>query len=184
MEIFIETERLLLREILPTDVDGLFELDADAEVHRYLGNNPIKTKDQAIEIIHFIRQQYIDHGIGRWAVIDKKTNSFLGWAGLKWITEQINDHINYLDLGYRLIKSCWGQGIATEAATASLAYAFNKLHAPEVYAITDCDNTGSNRVLTKVGLKFIETFVHQDLKHNWYSIDRKEFESKTPVNQY
>ncbi len=44
MEIFAETERLLLREILPTDIEGMFELDSDEEVHRYLGNNPVKTK--------------------------------------------------------------------------------------------------------------------------------------------
>lgn len=168
--IFIETERLLLREILPTDVDGLFELDSDPDVHRYLGNNPITTKEQAIGVIDFIRQQYVDHGIGRWAVIDKKTNDFMGWAGLKLVTEQTNDHINYLDLGYRLIKKYWGQGIATEAAHASLHYAFNNLYANEVFAMAGCDNAGSNNVLVKVGLQFIETFVHQGIKHNWYII--------------
>ena len=72
MKIFIETKRLILREILPTDVDGLFELDSDPEVHKYIGNKPIKDKNQIIDIINFIRQQYKDNGIGRWAIIDKK----------------------------------------------------------------------------------------------------------------
>ena len=175
MRIFIETNRLLLREILPTDVDSLFELDNDPEVHRFLGNNPIQTKEQAAEMIAFIRQQYIDNGIGRWAVIDKQTNSFLGWAGLKLITEQTNNHINYLDVGYRLIKKYWGQGIATEAARASLAYAFNELQAPAVYAITDSNNTASHHVLLKVGLHFIETFEYHGFTHNWYKIDREAF---------
>lgn len=177
MRIFTETNRLLLREILPTDVDGLFELDNDPEVHRYLGNNPIQTKEQAAEMIAFIRQQYIDNGIGRWAVIDKQTNTFLGWAGLKLITEQTNNHLNYLDVGYRLIKKYWGQGIATEAARASLAYAFDKMQAPAVYAITDSNNAASNHVLLKVGLHFIETFEFHGFTHNWYKIDREAYET-------
>jgi [ribosomal protein S5]-alanine N-acetyltransferase len=51
MKIFAETERLILREILPMDVDGLFELDSDPEVHRYSGNNPITHKGQTVDII-------------------------------------------------------------------------------------------------------------------------------------
>ena len=178
MRIFTETNRLILREILPTDVDGMFELDNDPEVHKYLGNNPIQTKVQAAEMIQFIRQQYIDNGIGRWAVIDKQTNNFMGWAGLKLITEQINNHINYLDLGYRLIKKYWGQGFATEAAQASLVYAFEELNAAAVIGITDSNNTASHQVLTKVGLTFIETFDHHNFKHNWYKIDREAYECK------
>lgn len=178
MKIFSETERLILREILPTDVDGYFELDADPEVHRYLGSTPVQNKEQIVESIKFIRQQYIDNGIGRWAIVDKKTNGFIGWAGLKLIKELTNNHINYYDLGYRLISKYWGQGIATEAAHASLLYAFDNLNANEVYAMADCKNTASNKVLTKAGLTFIETFDHRGIKCNWYKIDKKDFKSK------
>nr|WP_240768670.1 GNAT family N-acetyltransferase [Olivibacter sp. XZL3] len=82
----------------------MYELDSDPEVHKYLGNNPIKDKDQVPGIIDFIRKQYIEHGIGRWAVVDKQTNDFIGWAGLKYITEETNGQKNYYDLGYRLIN--------------------------------------------------------------------------------
>jgi ribosomal-protein-alanine N-acetyltransferase len=170
MKIFAETERLLLREILPTDVGGFFEMDSDPDVHIYLGSEPLQQKEQAANAIQFIRQQYIDNGIGRWAVIDKKTNTFLGWAGLKLITELTNNHINYLDLGYRFTKKYWGQGFATEAAAASLAYAFNELQANEVYAIADCKNIASNKILTKTGLTLVESFVHHDIPCNWYKI--------------
>lgn len=180
MKTFAETERLILREILPTDVDGLFELDADPEVHRYLGNKPVTDKNQIVDVIKFIRQQYIDNGIGRWAIIDKKTNEFIGWTGLKFVTEITNNHKNYYDLGYRLIKKYWGQGIATETAFASLEFAFDKLNADEVYAMADCENDGSNKILKKVGLNFIETFDLDGIKHNWYKIDRREFENKKP----
>ena len=45
-----------------------------------------------LAVFHFVRQQYRDHGIGRWAVIDKKTNEFIGWTGLKFVTELTNNH--------------------------------------------------------------------------------------------
>jgi RimJ/RimL family protein N-acetyltransferase len=178
MKIFIETKRLILREILPTDVDGLFELDSDPEVHKYIGNKPIKDKNQIIDIINFIRQQYKDNGIGRWAIIDKKTNKFIGWTGIKLVTELTNNHQNYYELGYRLIKRYWGQGIATETAVASLEFAFDKLKTDEVYAIADCKNDGSNKILQKVGLQFIEPFDLNGIKHNWYKINRTEFEKQ------
>lgn len=82
MKIFAETERLILREILPTDVNGIYELESDPEVHKYLGNNPVSDINQIVDGINFIRQQYIDNGIGRWAIIDKKNNNFIGWTGL------------------------------------------------------------------------------------------------------
>lgn len=178
MKIFVETKRLLLREILPTDIDGMYELDSDPEVHSYLGNKPINNKEEVIDIINFIRQQYADNGIGRWAIIDKKTNAFMGWAGLKLITNETNHHNNYYDLGYRLIKKYWGQGIATEASIATLQYAFEKLNTNEVYAIADSENNGSNKILKKIGFTFIEDFNLDGIKHNWYKIDKTEYLNK------
>ncbi len=178
MKVFAETERTILREILPTDIDGFFELDSDPEVHRYLGNKPVADKKQIIDAIKFIRQQYVDNGIGRWAIIDKKTKDFVGWTGLKFVTELTNQHRNYYDLGYRLRKKYWGQGIATETAFASLNYAFDKLKADEIYAMADCENDGSNKILSKIGLVFIEIFDFDGIKHNWYKIDKTEYENK------
>src|SRR5690554_549063 len=180
MKIFAETERLILREILPTDIDGLFELDSDPEVHKYLGNKPVTNKIQIAHMISFIRQQYIDNGIGRWAMIEKETNNFIGWTGLKLEKAKTNNHTNYYDLGYRLIKKYWGKGFATESAIPSLQYAFDKLDTNEVYAAADCENIGSNKILKKIGLNFIETFDFDGVKHNWYKIDRTEYENKKP----
>lgn len=178
MKILAETERLILREIIPGDIDGFFEMDSDPDVHLYVGNAPLQTKEQAAAAIEFIRQQYVDNGIGRWAVINKKTNTFLGWAGLKLITEPINNHNNFLDLGYRFIKKYWGQGYASEAATASVTYAFNEMQVNEVYAHAHSENGASNKILTRTGLTFIESFVHQNILCNWYKIDRETFEHK------
>ena len=91
MEKYLETERLILRELLPTDVVGMFELDSDPEVHKYLGNNPVRTIEETREIIKIICQQYLDNGIGRWAAIEKTSGEFIGWSGLKFIREYENN---------------------------------------------------------------------------------------------
>lgn len=181
MDEFIETERLLLRELLPTDVDGMFELDSDPEVHKYIGNKPVTTKQQSADVISILRQQYKDNGIGRWAIINKKTNEFIGWSGLKWMTVKTNNHVDYYDLGFRLKTKYWGQGFATETAFAFLEYAFEKLNAQEVYAMSNIENDGSNNVLKKAGLKLIETFNFEGIVHNWYKIEKTEFVNRIPV---
>ncbi len=182
MDKFIVTERLLLRELVPTDVDGMFELDSDPEVHKFIGNKPVINKQQVADVINILRQQYKDNGIGRWAVIDKNTNEFIGWSGLKFMTETTNNHINYYDLGYRLKTKYWGKGFATETAFAFLEYAFEKLKAQEVYAMANIENDASNNVLKKVGLKLIETFNFEEIIHNWYKIERTEFVNRTHIN--
>ncbi|WP_131535846.1 GNAT family N-acetyltransferase [Pedobacter nototheniae] len=173
MKIFAETERLLLRELLPEDINGLLQLDSDPEVHQYLGQKTISTIEESSQNLNYIRQQYIDNGIGRWAVIEKQTNQFIGWSGLKLITDLTNGHINYYDLGYRFIKEYWGKGYATESAKASISYAFNQLNANEVYAIADIDNLASIKILEKLGLKRVNIFQYDGKPHHWLKIEKQ-----------
>jgi len=76
----IETERLILREILPEDEAALFEMDSDPEVHRYLGNDPVKDIEQIRNAIKFIRKQYSDNGIAVGPVVLKENNELLAGA--------------------------------------------------------------------------------------------------------
>jgi ribosomal-protein-alanine N-acetyltransferase len=168
IKIFAETDRLILREILLSDLEGMYELDSDPEVHRYLGNKPVSDKTKLIEIINHVRQQYVDQGIGRWAIIDKENNEFIGWSGLKFVTELTNNHIQYYDLGYRIKRKYWGKGIGTETAVVARDYAFNTLNLEEIYAAANCENIGSNKILSKIGMTWIETFRYDDNPCNWY----------------
>jgi RimJ/RimL family protein N-acetyltransferase len=176
IKVFAETPRLILREILPSDVDGMFELDSNPAVHRYLGNKPVTSKEEIIQVIQYIRQQYADYGIGRWAIIDKNSHEFMGWTGLKLVTEPTNNHQNYYDIGYRLIPKYWGKGIATESAMASLEYAFKELHLNEVYAAANIENHASNKILKRLGMQFIETFYYHEIACNWYKIEMHEYQ--------
>jgi RimJ/RimL family protein N-acetyltransferase len=174
MQFHIETKRLILRNILPTDVDGMFELDSDPEVHKYLGNKPFTTKRQSEENIKGVLKQYEDFGIGRWAMVHKETNEFMGWSGLKFNTVMLNKHTNFYDVGYRIIKRFWGKGYATESSIAALDYGFNTLYLDSIYGITEKGNQASHHVLLKIGLKHIEDFYDEkaNLNLRWYNISK------------
>jgi ribosomal-protein-alanine N-acetyltransferase len=170
MSVLIETERLYLRELLAEDALSMFTMDSDPEVHRYLGNKPLASLMQSQEQITFIQRQYRENGIGRWAVIDKQTGNFVGWSGLKLITESLNQQTNFYELGYRFLRQYWGRGYATEAARASLHYGFNTLGLTAVYSMADVQNQASNKVLLKLGFTYISQFDSLGEAHNWYEI--------------
>jgi ribosomal-protein-alanine N-acetyltransferase len=170
MNIILQTSRLYLREIEITDVHGMFELDSDPLVQRYVGNKTISSIGEAMRNIEFIRTQYLENGIGRWAVIEQDTHAFVGWAGFKLITVQTNKQNNYFDLGYRLIRKHWGKGYATELAKGCVNYGFQTLMLKEIFAIADEENIASRRVLEKAGLKSTETFLYEGVPHLWFKI--------------
>lgn len=164
----IETKRLILRPFTSEDSTHIFNLDSNPIVHRYLGNKPIKTMEEAEAVIELILAQYQKFGIGRWAMIEKSTGNFIGWNGLKFVTELINGRSNYFDLGYRLIPEYWGKGFATEGALASLHYAKEELKLNELYAAAHVDNVASNRIIQKLGFSLLNQSVFAEVDHNWY----------------
>jgi len=169
MKTSIETERLLLRELLLNDDVGMFELDSNPEVHTYLGNNPVKSIEESREAIANIRQQYLENGIGRWAVILKETGEFIGWSGLK-LEKNVNNHETFYDLGYRFIQKHWGKGYAFETAKAFVDFGFNELHLPVINAWADFDNLASRKVLEKVGMKYVNSFKYDGAEEVWYEL--------------
>ena len=174
MKVFVETERLHLREILESDIQNFFELDSDPEVHKYLGNNPVTEIKEVEGMIKNIRKQYTENGIGRWAIVNKINNEFIGWSGLKY-EKQLRKDFNYYDLGYRLKRKFWGSGFATEAALASLKFGFGEFKLNEIFAAAHIENDASNKILQKVGLKFVETFEYEGEVCNWYKIEKADW---------
>lgn len=168
----ISTPRLTLREITIEDADALFELDSDSLVCKYLGNNPLTSKEQSVEIVDFIRKQYKENGTGRLAVIENNTNLFVGWCGLKLFTQEMNGHTNFLDIGYRFIPKYWGKGYATEAAKASVENGFKVFNHKAIYGMADANNAASIRVLEKCGLKSNGMFNFEDTPHVWMEIHK------------
>jgi len=142
----IETARLRLRRLRPADEAALIALDSDPAVMRYVGSPPgVRTHDETVERV---RQRIeADHDErGWWAVEGKDGDTFHG-LGLLLPMPAGGD----VEVGYRLARRSWGQGIATEAASALVDHAFARLALPRVVAVVYPDNLPSRRVLAKLG---------------------------------
>ena len=148
MKKILETERLYLREFETKDATGLYELNQDPEVLQYTGDKPFSDV-RAAE--NFIRDydHYRKYGFGRWAVVRKRDEAFLGYCGLKFQPEY-----GEVDLGYRFFKRFWGSGYATEAAKGCLKYGFESLNLKLIIGRAMDKNLGSISVLQKSGMVY------------------------------
>ena len=171
MKTSFETPRLLLRELQPEDAAAMFEMDSNPEVHRYLGNKPTTDISQTRENIEHIRRQYVSNGIGRWAVVLKSTDQFIGWAGLK-LEKNVNGHEEFYDLGYRFQQKQWGNGYATEAAKMWVKIGFDEMNLNVINAYTSLENVSSQSVLKKVGLTLVNAFTYEGEPELWYEMKK------------
>jgi ribosomal-protein-alanine N-acetyltransferase len=150
VNVVIETGRLLLRTFTLEDAELVYKLNKDPEVTRFTGD-PIRDKEHAKEVLEkSILPQYALNNFGRWAVHTKPGLEFIGWCGLKFRPER-----NEIDLGYRLMRSAWGRGYATEAARACLDHGFKTLHLPRIVGHSMPSNHASVRVLENCGMKYV-----------------------------
>ena len=172
----IETERLLLREFKPTDLDSVHEYASDPEVVKYMPFGP-NTPEQS--------QSFLDRAIRRQeegprtdyelAVVLQKDNVLIGGCRLN----KVSDHEAHL--GYIYNRSYWGNGYATETARALIDYGFKELEVHRIYATCDPENIASRRVLEKAGLilegklrenmichcEYRDSLILGMLKHEW-----------------
>ena len=160
------TPRLGLRPWTGADAPALLALNADPAVLRYTGDAPFASLAAAQAFVAAY-DHYDRHGFGRWAVIRQADEAFLGWCGLKQHPDGM------VDLGFRLAQAHWGQGYATEAAAATLAYAFGPLGLPEVVGRALPENLASIRVLEKIGMTYWKTDSCGDFAGaHWYRCSR------------
>lgn len=163
MNLILETERLLLRPLELSDAEALFELNKNPNVHKYLWQKPEVVIDESIKVIEYVQRQYAENKIGRFATILKETGEFIGWTGIKFVNDHVeNGNTNFYDYGYRLSEPFWNKGYATEASKAWLDYGFNQMNIKEMNAYTHAENGASNHVLKKVGFNFIEDYSDKD----------------------
>lgn len=154
----LETERLIIRPITLDDLQGFYEMDSQPEVHTYLKKEPATAIEDTKLVIEDLLNQYQQHGTARVAVVEKSTNQFIGWTGFKFMDEETNGKIYFLDFGYRFRKETWGKGYATEAALACMDFYHQHLSHFQLHAMTDIDNKASRNVLEKAGFKVTDTF--------------------------
>ena len=157
MDIILETKRLIIRKFTIDDVEDSYQMNLDPEITRYTNDGGVQTKE---EIHHRIKNHvladYNKYGYGRWAVDLKPENRFIGFCGLKFISE-----LNEVEVGYRFLQDYWGLGIATEAATPVVHYGFEQLELNRIIGLVMPENIASIRVLEKLGFAYEKNIMEE-----------------------
>jgi RimJ/RimL family protein N-acetyltransferase len=161
MHVFLGTERLILRRFEESDVDNLVELDSDPAVMRFItGGRPTPRVEIESEVLPAFLGYYERYpAYGFWAALTKPDGEFVGWFHLR--PKPDGGRPDEPELGYRLRRSAWGRGYATEGSRALIHKAFTELGARRVFAETMVVNAASRRVMEKAGLTLVRMF-HQD----------------------
>jgi [ribosomal protein S5]-alanine N-acetyltransferase len=158
MGLCIGTERLIIRPFVLADLEAMHAVWSDPEVMAPVPSQPYDRQQSASKLDEKIAHQD-RHGFSRWAIVERASGAVIGECGLLYL-----DGGPEIELGYKLARLYWGQGLALEAARACLNWALAERSEP-VVAVVDPANTRSARVLAKIGMVRVGTrFV---LDHEW-----------------
>ena len=185
MDVFLETERLILRQFTMADVDNLVELDSDPEVMFHItGGVPTSRDEIETDLLPWFIEYYRKYsGYGFWAVVEKRTGEFIGWFHFRPAPDHPCDEP---ELGYRFRKSAWGKGYGTEGSVALIDKGFAELGVQRVLAEAMVVNAASWRVMEKCGMTRVRIF-HQEWPYAIpgsdqgdveYAITRAEWEAR------
>ena len=153
----LHTERMVLRPVTFADVDALVQLDADPEVMHFITGG-VATSRSEIEgqvLPHWLAIRAESPELGFWAAEDVTRGDFLGWFHLRPAEGR---PAGVVELGYRLGRSVWGQGLATEGSRALIDHAFRHAGAARVVAEAMVVHAASRRVMEKAGMSLVRTF--------------------------
>ena len=167
--VILETERLLLRRLLPDDLDALFALYSDPEIRQYFPEGTLTYAETKEELDWFLNGHPAHPQLGLWATIHKATNQFIGRCGLlPWEIEGRTE----VEVAYLLAKPYWGQGLATEAAQALVDYGFEQLHYARLICMMYPANQASVNVAKRIGMTFEKAMEDEKGQYLLYSIDK------------
>ncbi|MEU9699852.1 GNAT family N-acetyltransferase [Streptomyces sp. NPDC047981] len=144
----LRTDRLLLRPWRESDLAPWAAMNADPEIREHLGE--LLTREQSDATVAAMRADFERRGFGWWALEERGSGAFVGRAGLDEMSP--DTPFTGVDVGWRLTRSAWGRGYATEAGLACLAFAFETLGLAEVLASTTVRNLRSQAVMRRIGM--------------------------------
>ena len=173
MNTIIETQRLLLREMVMDDLLATWEIVGDDVT--MAAWNGAWSEDENVAGLEKQLMGYRDNGFGRWAVVIKGTVRVIGICGLQYCE---TDMSNMLEVGYMFNRAFWHNGYATEAAIASKRYAFDVLGEKEVFSLIRDTNIASMNVAIRNGMlirgRFIKHYKGVDMPHYIFSVKKND----------
>ncbi|MET9144067.1 GNAT family N-acetyltransferase [Streptomyces sp. NPDC004042] len=147
----IETARLILRRWHDDDVAPMAAVNADPEVMRFIRDGATRDEERTRADIEVWERHWDTYGFGLFAVEVRATGELAGFTGLA-VPEYLPEMLPAVEVGWRLGRSVWGRGLATEAARAALRFGFRDRGLAEVISVIQLGNTASERVAAKLGL--------------------------------
>ena len=172
----LETDRLILRMLRPSDLDDYAEMCADPDVMRYIGDGQPLVRSMAWRNLALMLGHWSLRGYGLWGAADRCSGALVGRIGF-WNPEGWPG----FELGWMLRRSYWGRGYATEGARAALDFAFDHLAQPQVISLIHPENAASIRVAQRLGERLIDSTEVLGKPALVYRISREERISP-PVN--
>ncbi len=149
---YLETERLIIRNWQPKDYKDLFEFASDKEVTKYLLYETYTSEQQAVERINSLLETYKESDqIGDFAIELKKENKVIGSLCLTKKTEKAG---GIIELGWSLNRKYQGFGYMTESISSLLKYIKTNHLAKRIVAVCDAENTKSSNVMKRIGMQF------------------------------
>jgi RimJ/RimL family protein N-acetyltransferase len=156
----LETERLVLRPLSLDDLDDIARFVADPETMRYIGTGGARTREEARTSLQWMVETFERQGFGQLAVERKEDGALVGRSGLNvwdpadWSITRLDEAEGpvEIEIAYLYGRDYWGQGYATEAATAIRDWAFGELGFDRLIALIYPDNVRSITVARKLGM--------------------------------
>jgi RimJ/RimL family protein N-acetyltransferase len=149
----LRTERLVLRQWRDDDLDALAPIYADPEVMRYIRDGSVQDRKDTAAHLDRMRQHWEEHGFGLFAAELVRTGELTGWVGLA-VPYFLPEVLPAVEIGWRLGRSFWGAGLATEGARAALHFGLADRGLARLVSIRQVENLRSARVMEKIGLTF------------------------------
>ncbi len=147
----IRTSRLVLRALDEADAKPMHEIFCGEAFIRYLPNPEPPPLDRLERVIAGQRRHWAEHGHGWWGLELAGHGEFIGWSGLQFIQET-----QQTEVAFFVKRELWGQGYATEAGMAALAFGFETHDLPTIIALVHPENKASRRVIEKLGMRLVD----------------------------
>lgn len=175
MEIYIETDRLILRSWKNEDKEPFAELNGNRNVMKFFPTT--LSVDESNAFVDRINAEFEETGFGLYAVELKESGEFIGYVGFHRFTFDAPFSPGW-EIGWRISDRFWHNGYATEAAKACLDYASKKQLCNKLYSFTAVPNLPSENVMKRIDMNYEGTFMHPALadghwlkEHKLYSIE-------------
>jgi len=169
-----QSNRLIVRRLVPEDVSVLTDILSDPDVMKY----SIRGVCDEVATRHFIEwclACYQSHGVGPWALIDKKSSELIGFCGVG--PESVGG-VEEISLGYRLAKNYWNKGFASEAAKAVIKHVFDNRLFDSVVAIIELEHVASLKVAEKAGFSCFNVVEFHGRPVRLYRLTKQQWKTK------